>query len=787
VTWTAFSLTAIGLCADLVFRTDLGPLRRATMIAALGVWGFLFWFRHKLRSVSGDREEVYGTLFESHPQPILLADMATLDIVSVNNAARVKYGYSAEEFAALSIFDLHRPEDRESVRSAWAGFGESAQAAIRVGTHVAKDGTAFPAEVLTTTLEVDERSVRMEVVTDVTERDVVLADTRESGARYRQIVETAKEGILVVDADMTISVVNERAANMLGYTAEELVGHRVSEFYGAGGAEFNRAAAVQGVEGRSSGERETTLLRRDGTTVSVLLNESPLLDRKGRFAGQLGMITDLTERKDFEEELAFRALHDPLTGLPNRLLLVDRLQLALARAKRGEPGVAVVSIDVDGFKDVNTTHGHSGGDQLLIAIARRLLGSIRERDTVARFGGDEFVIVSDGTGLFAEGLAERLRMVMAAPYAVDGADVTITVSMGVVVGRFGDRPATLLHSADMALLQAKANGRDRTEFFTEALRATSKQRLAIVAELRRALERDEFSLRFQPVVSLVDHAIVGAEALIRWEHPRRGTMDPKDFIPVAEETGLIDGIGRWVIDETCRRFSAWQLLVPDLSMSLNISARQFNAGDLGDIVRAAIVASDVDPSRLELEITEAVLMEDEDLAVGTLASLRKTGVKISVDDFGTGYSSLSRLKMFPVDVLKIDRSFVAGLPDDAYDTALVQAVMAIAESLDLSVIGEGVETDAQANALLALGCHKAQGFHFYRPLTADDFEAELIASLPSRTALERTRKRAQIVLQTDAPRFACQPRQDLAARPPSRKDPSAPAGNQRTRFRKPML
>jgi len=313
-----------------------------------------------------------------------------------------------------------------------------------------------------------------------------------------------------------------------------------------------------------------------------------------------------------------------------------------------------------------------------------------------------------------------------------------------VVGRFGDRPATLLHSADMALLQAKANGRDRTEFFTEALRATSKQRLAIVAELRRAIERDEFSLRFQPVVSLVDHSIVGAEALIRWEHPRRGTMDPKDFIPVAEETGLIDGIGRWVIEETCRRFAAWQRLVPDLSMSLNISARQFNAGDLGDIVRAAIVASDVDPSRLELEITEAVLMEDEDLAVGTLASLRKTGVKISVADFGTGYSSLSRLKMFPVDVLKIDRSFVAGLPDDAYDTALVQAVMAIAESLDLSVIGEGVETDAQANALLALGCQKAQGFRFYRPLTADDFEVELIASLPSRTGLERTPKRAQI-------------------------------------------
>ena len=686
VTWTAAGLSAIGLSADLVFRTDLDPRRRATMIVALGVWGFMFWLRNRLRSVSGKRDEGYATLFESHPQPILLADIDTLNIVSVNNAARVKYGYSDEEFIALSIFDLHPPEERGDVRSVWAGLGESVREATRVGTHVAKDGTAFPAEVLTTTLEIAERCVRMEVVTDVTDRDTALADSRESGARYRQIVETAKEGVLVVDADMRISAVNEHEAKMLGYTTEALIGHPVSEFYVAGGAEFDHASTVQRAAGASSGERETSLRRKDGTTVSVLLNESPLLDRKGRFAGQLGMITDLTERKGFEDELAYRAVHDPLTGLPNRLLLVDRLQAALARTKRGEPGVAVVSIDVDGFKDVNTTHGHNGGDQLLTAIAERLLGSIRKRDTVARFGGDEFVIISDGTGLFAERLAERLRGAMAAPFPVDGADVTITVSMGIVVGQFGDRPATLLHSADMALLQAKANGRDRTEFFTEALRATSKERLAIVSDLRRALEREEFSLRFQPVVSLVDHSIIGAEALIRWEHPRRGTLNPPDFVHVAEETGLMEGIGRWVIGETCRRSAAWQRLVPDLTISLNISARQFNAGDLGDIVRAALAASGADPSRLELEITEAVLMEDEDSCVDTLDSLRTTGLNISVDDFGTGYSSLSRLKRFPVDILKIDRSFVAGLPDDAYDTALVRAVMDIAESLDLSVV-----------------------------------------------------------------------------------------------------
>jgi diguanylate cyclase (GGDEF)-like protein/PAS domain S-box-containing protein len=743
VTWTATVLTAAGLGADLVLRTDLGPLRRASLIAALGVWGFMFWLRLRLRSVKEEVDEGYGLLFDSHPQPILLADIDTLEIVSVNKAARAKYGYSDAEFADLSIVDLHPPEDHEHVRSAWFDSDATGRRQHSVGTHIARDGATFPAEVLTSILELDERSVRMVIVTDVTDKDEALADNRESGARYRQIVDTAKEGILVVDADMGISVVNERAAQMLGYSAEELVGHRISEFYGAGGAEFGAAAAQQ-AEGGPTGERETTLRRKNGSIVSVLLNESPLLDRKGKYAGQLGMITDLTERKGFEDELAFRALHDPLTGLPNRLLLVDRLQLALARAKRGAPDVAVVSLDVDGFKDVNTAHGHGGGDQLLVEVAGRLSASVRGRDTVARFGGDEFVLISDGTGLFAERLAERLREAMAPPYTVDGVEVTITFSMGIAVGRYGDRPATLLHSADMALLQAKANGRDRTEFFTEALRATSKQRLAIVSDLRRAVEKGEFSLRFQPVVSLVDKRIIGAEALIRWEHPHRGVVNPLEFIPVAEETGLIDPIGRWVIEEACRRFAAWQKLAPDLSMSVNISARQLGPEwALDEIVRDAITASGVDPSRLALEITEADLMDDVDLAAGTLDTVRKTGVRISIDDFGTGYSSLSRLKQFPVDILKIDQSFVAGLPDDAYDAALVRAVLAIAESLDLSVIAEGVENAEQAKALRGLGCRQAQGYHFYRPLTAENFEAELVASLPARGAHERVPQRAR--------------------------------------------
>jgi diguanylate cyclase (GGDEF)-like protein/PAS domain S-box-containing protein len=571
------------------------------------------------------------------------------------------------------------------------------------------------------------------VSTNASDRPEPVGDTRETGARYRQIVEAAKEGIFTVDTDMAISAVNQRAADMLGYSMDELVGHKICEFAGTDGAEAAETEAMQWSAGRSTCERETTLLRKDGTVVSVLLNQSSLLDTESQYTGQLGMILDLTERKGFEDELAFQAVHDPLTGLPNRLLLVDRLELALGRAKRGAPGVAVVFVDVDGFKDVNAAHGHGGGDQLLVEISGRLSNCVRERDTVARFGGDEFVVVSEGAGFFAERLAERLRAAMAAPCAVGDADVDITVSMGVAVGQYGDRPGTLLRGADMALLQAKANGRDRTELFTDALRSTSRQRLAIVSDLHRAVDRGEFSLRFQPVMALADERIIGAEALIRWEHPRRGTLSPQEFITVAEETGLIDSIGRWVIDETCRRFAGWQRLMPELSMSLNISARQLTTGMLDTVVRDAIGASGVDPSHLELEITEGVLMDDVEFSVEALTALRKTGATISIDDFGTGYSSLSYLNKFPVDVLKIDQSFVAGLPEDVYDMALVQAVLAIAEALDLSVIAEGVETGLQAKTLLDLGCHKAQGYHFHRPLTADAFEAELIASCAPRS------------------------------------------------------
>jgi EAL domain-containing protein (putative c-di-GMP-specific phosphodiesterase class I) len=308
--------------------------------------------------------------------------------------------------------------------------------------------------------------------------------------------------------------------------------------------------------------------------------------------------------------------------------------------------------------------------------------------------------------------------------------INITVSIGVAVGKNGDRPGTLLRNADMALLQAKANGGDRTVFFTDALQTSSRNRLAMVADLRRAVERDEFSLRFQPVVSLSDGRIIGAEALIRWEHPLRGTIHPGEFIPIAEEMGLIDLIGQWVIQQTCLRLASWQQIMPELTISMNISVRQLSSGHLNQILSDALRTTGANPAHLVLEITESVLADDVDVALHALNSLRDTGAAISIDDFGTGYSSLSYLHRFPVDVLKIDQSFIAGLPDRGCDAALVQAIMAIAHALGLTVIAEGVETAEQASTLLSFGCVQAQGYFFHLPLTANEFEMQL-----TRTAL----------------------------------------------------
>jgi diguanylate cyclase (GGDEF)-like protein len=457
-----------------------------------------------------------------------------------------------------------------------------------------------------------------------------------------------------------------------------------------------------------------------------------LADDVNRMTADLERLYDV-ERTGFQEQLWHEQFHDPLTGLPNRALFRDRLEHALARADRQIEPVGVLVLDIDNFKVVNDSLGHAQGDQLLLAVAARLRSCLRLGDTAARLGGDEFtVLVEDVSDLdeltaVAERIAEALRL----PVRLDGRQVVTSASIGLAVSGSRNKSAeALLRDADLAMYRAKAKGKARWELFDDTLEVQAMERLDVETDLRRALEREEFRVYYQPIVSLADGHIVELEALVRWQHPERGLVPPDAFIPVAEETGLIVPLGQWVLEQACRQARTWQDASSaggtPLVMSVNLSARQFQQPTLLADIERAVRQSGLDPRTLKLEITESVVMQDVESTLTTLRALKALGIQLAIDDFGTGYSSLTYLKRFPLDTLKIDRSFVDGLGQDVQDTAIVRSVVALAKTLNLSVTGEGVETVEQRMHLKQLGCDLAQGYMFARPSPPELLDAMLL-------------------------------------------------------------
>jgi diguanylate cyclase (GGDEF)-like protein len=452
-------------------------------------------------------------------------------------------------------------------------------------------------------------------------------------------------------------------------------------------------------------------------------------------------ITVALENARRAAELTRMAFHDSLTNLPNRTLLLDRLEHALLRSNRHHRPVAVLFIDLDNFKLVNDSLGHDAGDALLQRVADRLRGEMRAGDTLARFGGDEFVVLLEEPANAAEALtvADRLAIVLRAPIEVESRSMVVEVSIGVAMSGAGsDRPADLLRDADLALYRAKTGGKGRSALFEPGLATAAVQRMDLENDLRRALERQEFCLHYQPIIDLATDELVGWEALVRWQHPERGLVPPLEFIPIAEETGLIVPLGQWVLEEACRQGRLWQDQkdARGLTMSVNLSGRQFQQPSLVNDVQQALANAGVDPHALKLEITESVVMQDVEVATATLDALAALGVRIAIDDFGTGYSSLAYLKRFPIETLKIDRSFVRGIVDDPQDAAIVRSVIALANALNLTVTAEGIETAAQRTRLMELGCDLGQGYLFGRPLPAEATNA-LLASSRSERALIR--------------------------------------------------
>jgi diguanylate cyclase (GGDEF)-like protein/PAS domain S-box-containing protein len=464
-------------------------------------------------------------------------------------------------------------------------------------------------------------------------------------------------------------------------------------------------------------------------TLDVFVAEPRLPDEEHRqiffLLAQLASIA--IERKEFEDQLAHQSMHDPLTGLPNRLLFLDRLGQAIARCQRTKSSVGVAFLDLDRFKNVNDSLGHDAGDELLVEVARKLESVLRPGDTVARFGGDEFTILCedlpcDVAREQAIEIAERLLTSVIRPMVVRGTEMFVGASIGIALASSGDeRPEELLRDADAAMYHAKESGRGRVEVFDDTMRTRAVTAHATENALHRALERGEFRLFFQPIVGLSDARCVGAEALLRWQHPERGLIGPSEFIPLAEETGLIVQMGWWVIEEAARHAARWQLEQSEpFQVAVNLSARQLGAPDLADRLADVIARTGIEPSSLCFEITESVLMDDADAVIDLISRVRGLGVEFAIDDFGTGYSSLGYLKRFPVDSVKIDRSFVSGLGTDAGDAAIVSAVIGLAHALGLRVTAEGVETEEQLLALLALECDEAQGYFFAPPQPAPD-------------------------------------------------------------------
>jgi diguanylate cyclase (GGDEF)-like protein/PAS domain S-box-containing protein len=567
---------------------------------------------------------------------------------------------------------------------------------------------------------------------DITARKQAEEALRQSETRYRSVVDHLAEGVLIVDSQGCIVSCNTSAERIIGVSRELLLGRpindpgfRIVREDGTPYASDERPATRTWRTGEPQSAAVVGVERADGGPITWLSMSTRVLPGHGGGApnGVVVSFNDITERRSFEEKLTYLAQYDLLTGLPNRALLLDRLEQALIRARRQAVLVGILLIDLDRFKEINDSLGHSAGDAVLKEVARRVRGALRDTDSVARLGGDEFCIVIEGaeSRSHVSVAAAKIRRLFEEPVlTAENKEIFIELSIGsAVYPEDGETMEDLLKNADIAMYEAKRDGGHAFRFYSSALRAKTADEINMVSMLRRAVDRNELVLYYQPQVDIATGRPVGVEALVRWEHPEHGLVSPYRFVRLAEETGLIVPIGEWVLKTACAEAKAWQLAgMPEMKVSVNLSARQFRDSQLIRKIAAVLAATGLPPRLLELEITESVIMSHTDHTIGVLKRLTELGVRVSVDDFGTGYSSLAYLKRFPVHKLKIDHAFVRDIPGNKEDAAIVQAIITLARTLQLRVIAEGVENADQLKYLASVGCHEYQGFIYSRPVPA---------------------------------------------------------------------
>ncbi len=711
--------------ADLPGGDELASLGRAFDAMAAAIAGR----ERELR----EREDLVKLLLESTAEAIFGLDPEGRCIFANPACARL-LGYArAEELLGQSMHALthhHHADGRPYAAEACpirCSFLEAR--AVHADNEVfwRADGVALPVEYWAYPVRRDGRVVGS-VVTffDITGRLQGEAKSRLAAS----VFESTHEGIMITDACARIVAVNQAFTRVTGYEEEEVLGRTPSLLRsGRHGPDFY-ASMRQSLDAIGHWQGEVWNRRKNGEIYPELLSISAVHDQAGAVCNYIGVFTDIGKIKESEARLAYLAHYDPLTGLPNRLLLSARLHHAIEQAKRQERRVGVLFVDLDRFKNVNDSLGHQAGDELLCAVTQRLSQRLRIEDTVARLGGDEFVILIEHLHEPRDAalVARTVLDALADPFPLAlGQEVFIGASIGIsLYPDDGDDPAKLIQHADVAMYQAKKSGRNAYGFYTHALTENANQRLKLETKLRRGLERDEFVLHYQPQARLSDGRLIGAEALVRWRHGEDGLIPPAEFIPLAEETGLIVALGEWVLRQACAQWAAWlrQGFGP-LTLAVNISPRQFRHLELVRVVDRVLAETGLPAGALELELTESALLHQGEEAEATLRELKRLGVALAIDDFGTGYSSLAYLRRFPIDRLKIDQSFVRDISEHSNGDELVSTIIAMGRNLNMQVLAEGVETEAQLAFLRAKECDAYQGYLYSRPVPAEEFEVLL--------------------------------------------------------------
>ncbi len=670
------------------------------------------------------------TLVDSLPDNIFAKDIESRFLLA-NKAVASAMGTTPDKLLGKNDFDFYPKDIAQSFYDDERRVLSSGEPLLDFEEPCIDNRTGKLIWMLTSKLPVRDEAGKVVglvgVGRNITERREAELALRKSEARFRSLTELSSDWYWEQDEDLRFVDLSEiggktgyLSLNVLGKTLQELPNIQLLS-----GTWADYQAEVE--QRKPFRELEVSYKSRREEVRYLSLSGQPILDDDGKFVGYRGIARDITERRVSEERAQHLATHDSLTDLPNRFMFSEILNLAIESARRHKRRLAVLFIDLDRFKNINDTLGHEAGDALLKQMAKRLSSCLRSSDVIARLGGDEFVILLQDVDS-AEHVATVARKILGAavsPVEVLGQECRVTASVGICMfpDDAGDEQS-LMKNADIAMYRAKEEGKNTYQFYSPDIKARSLERLVLENNLRQAIERNEFFLHYQAKRDLSTGAIAGVEALVRWQHPELGVVPPNQFIPLAEETGLIVLIGRWVLKTACCQNMAWQQQgLPPLCISVNLSVRQFFDDNLVSDVAAALEESGMDPQWLEMEITEGMVMQDAERAIGILKAIKSLGVRLAIDDFGVGYSSLAQIKRFPIDTLKVDSSFIHDIPDNPEDRAITEAIIAMGKTLSLTVVAEGVETEDQETFLRDHQCDQSQGYYFSRPVPAEDFAA----------------------------------------------------------------